>query len=369
MVEVLPPQSNFERSNFRAQTPIDILKEISQSQGAKQEKVTPTIIVSLDDGTENENTNGFVQRKVPSKFGANGHKMPLSLQNSPIDFETQSMEKRPKLEFIHKVNFKSDSNHSRTKSEIFDPLIKEHMDELQNKICLQNRYTHKHRHSINAIFDTFNQKKWIHKRISNDEGNSSPEKSEQSSIYSDSIDSEASIEIKEEDRNAWIKSGRMCDADSIFKLLTHDSHLINCADHIFGYSAMHWAAKKGRCDVIAMLATSGAIIDLRSNSGLTPLHIATQNGKWNAVEILILELDADIRARDNNSLRPLDYLKQTAPFYIRHLIKFGTFPQAKPSEPLCEVEFETQYREKKSKSHKKVGKNAKKFNKQGCSEV
>ncbi len=45
-----------------------------------------------------------------------------------------------------------------------------------------------------------------------------------------------------------------------------DSTLVNRRDFLHGYTAMHWAAKQGRCDVIAGLVMNGAYIDVKSVS-------------------------------------------------------------------------------------------------------
>ena len=56
------------------------------------------------------------------------------------------------------------------------------------------------------------------------------------------------------------------DMENLHRLIMTDSSLVNRKDFINGYTAMHWAAKQGRCDIIAALAMNGAIVDLKSVS-------------------------------------------------------------------------------------------------------
>ena len=52
--------------------------------------------------------------------------------------------------------------------------------------------------------------------------------------------------------------------DDIHRLIMTDSYLVNRKDFIHGYTALHWAAKHGRCDIITMLIMSGAMVDIKS---------------------------------------------------------------------------------------------------------
>ena len=43
-----------------------------------------------------------------------------------------------------------------------------------------------------------------------------------------------------------------------------EPNLVNRKDFIHGYTALHWAAKHGRCDIIAGLMLNGAQVDIKS---------------------------------------------------------------------------------------------------------
>jgi ankyrin repeat protein len=48
------------------------------------------------------------------------------------------------------------------------------------------------------------------------------------------------------------------------QLLMEEQNLVNHKDFIHGYTALHWAAKHGRCDIIAGLMLNGAQVDIKS---------------------------------------------------------------------------------------------------------
>ena len=48
------------------------------------------------------------------------------------------------------------------------------------------------------------------------------------------------------------------------QLLMEEQNLVNRKDFIHGYTALHWAAKHGRCDIIAGLMLNGAQVDIKS---------------------------------------------------------------------------------------------------------
>ncbi|XP_012288301.1 E3 ubiquitin-protein ligase MIB2 [Orussus abietinus] len=69
-----------------------------------------------------------------------------------------------------------------------------------------------------------------------------------------------------------------------------------------GFAALHLAALNGHRDVAAtlLLQTGGrAMVDLRNNRRQTPLHLATSQGQWALVELLVSH-NADIAATDEN---------------------------------------------------------------------
>ena len=54
------------------------------------------------------------------------------------------------------------------------------------------------------------------------------------------------------------------DMDRLHHLMMTDSSLVNRRDFLHGYTALHWAAKQGRCDIITAMMMNGALVDLKS---------------------------------------------------------------------------------------------------------
>ncbi|XP_049869328.1 ankyrin repeat domain-containing protein 39 [Pectinophora gossypiella] len=72
---------------------------------------------------------------------------------------------------------------------------------------------------------------------------------------------------------------------------------VNAPDNS-GYTALHYAARKGHVDVCKMLLMNGADVNANTKSGkATPLHKAAAAGKVAAVKILI-QAGADIKMQD-----------------------------------------------------------------------
>ncbi|XP_040375778.1 protein VAPYRIN-like [Oryza brachyantha] len=73
----------------------------------------------------------------------------------------------------------------------------------------------------------------------------------------------------------------------------------------YGLTALHLAAIKGHCDVIALLAGSGCMdIECEDVEGHRPLHLAVEGGSADAVELL-LDMGADVHAATRRGATPL----------------------------------------------------------------
>ncbi|KAG8054893.1 hypothetical protein GUJ93_ZPchr0001g31747 [Zizania palustris] len=73
----------------------------------------------------------------------------------------------------------------------------------------------------------------------------------------------------------------------------------------YGLTALHLAAIKGHCDVVALLAGSGCMdIECEDVEGHRPLHLAVEGGCAEAVELL-LDMGADVHAATRRGATPL----------------------------------------------------------------
>ncbi|XP_042609551.1 protein HOS4 isoform X6 [Cyprinus carpio] len=62
-------------------------------------------------------------------------------------------------------------------------------------------------------------------------------------------------------------------------------------------TALHWAAKQGRVEMVDMMARSGADVNQRAG-GYTPLHLASLHGHDKIIQLLINNYNAKVNVRD-----------------------------------------------------------------------
>jgi hypothetical protein len=66
----------------------------------------------------------------------------------------------------------------------------------------------------------------------------------------------------------WMLACASGDLDTLLNIIIRDDTLINRKDFLHGYTALHWAAKLGRCDIMSALIINGAFPDIKSVSWL-----------------------------------------------------------------------------------------------------
>ena len=66
----------------------------------------------------------------------------------------------------------------------------------------------------------------------------------------------------------WMLAGAQADMDSLQRLLMTDVTLLNRKGFLHGYTALHWAAKHGRMDILTMLLLQGALPNIKSVSNM-----------------------------------------------------------------------------------------------------
>ncbi|KXJ18489.1 Ankyrin repeat domain-containing protein SOWAHB [Exaiptasia diaphana] len=102
----------------------------------------------------------------------------------------------------------------------------------------------------------------------------------------------------------WLLTAARGNRANIMCLLEQEPSLAKKRDFTSGYTALHWAAKHGREDIVSMLAKKGIDVNTKSHGGYTPLHLASMQGHDKVIKVLVEEFDANICSRDNSGRKP-----------------------------------------------------------------
>ncbi|KAM4732787.1 ankyrin repeat domain-containing protein SOWAHA [Anableps anableps] len=112
----------------------------------------------------------------------------------------------------------------------------------------------------------------------------------------------------------------------IYALLLQDTRLAQRKDFMSGFTALHWAAKDGSCDIIHKLmdvsSKRGTYVNVNSKAhgGYTPLHIAAMHGHCEVMVALVQRYGASVNERDNDGKKALHYLSKGASAEVRALL-------------------------------------------------
>ncbi|KAM6151585.1 ankyrin repeat domain-containing protein SOWAHD [Rhynchocyon petersi] len=113
--------------------------------------------------------------------------------------------------------------------------------------------------------------------------------------------------------------------DELLELLEVEPALLQRSDPITGYTVLHWLAKHGYHEELIRLydfaQSHGLPLDVSApgSGGLTPLHLATQQGHDMVIKVLVGALGADTTRRDHSGHRACYYLRPDAPLHLREL--------------------------------------------------
>jgi len=118
------------------------------------------------------------------------------------------------------------------------------------------------------------------------------------------------LEVLPEEKD-WMLAAAYGKIDILKKLIEKYPSLATKKDFVMGYTALHWAAKLGRPDIVKFITSAGADVTSKSHGGYTPLHLAAMTGKDQVIIMLIELYGASIHARDNGGKKPKDVVKET----------------------------------------------------------
>ncbi|XP_070001557.1 ankyrin repeat domain-containing protein SOWAHA [Penaeus vannamei] len=132
-------------------------------------------------------------------------------------------------------------------------------------------------------------------------------KSNRSSRSDRDDDDSSSIHSYGPEGQEWILAAAKSDFNEILRLLKIHPTLAKYKDIANGYTALHWAAKQGRVEVVKLLAgTHHVDVNARSNGGYTPLHIAAMYNRTEVFDLLV-HYGADLNMRDYSGKKPRTY--------------------------------------------------------------
>ena len=108
----------------------------------------------------------------------------------------------------------------------------------------------------------------------------------------------------------WFVASSKGEIKKLKTLYEESNQLLNSKDFVLGYTALHWAAKLNRTDLLDFVTARNGDIEATSHGGSTPLHVAAMSGKEDII-VRLLNLDANISARDHGGRKPKDVVKDT----------------------------------------------------------
>ncbi|XP_072542785.1 ankyrin repeat domain-containing protein SOWAHC [Salminus brasiliensis] len=112
----------------------------------------------------------------------------------------------------------------------------------------------------------------------------------------------------------WMMCASDGEWDSLQRLLDCEPSLVTKKDFVTGFTCLHWAAKQGKHELLALLVAFArkhsvpVNVNARSSAGYTPLHLAAMHNHVEVMKLLVGAYDADLEARDYSGRKPSQYL-------------------------------------------------------------
>nr|XP_047913316.1 ankyrin repeat domain-containing protein SOWAHA [Anser cygnoides] len=136
----------------------------------------------------------------------------------------------------------------------------------------------------------------------------------------------AAVPLEEAEHRWLVMAAEGQWSQQLHGLLLGDASLAARRDFISGFTALHWAAKNGNCDmvrnIIDVAQKEGAHVDVdaRSHGGYTALHLAAMHGQETVISMLVRSYHAKTDLRDYSGKKPHQCLREGASIAIRRLL-------------------------------------------------
>lgn len=124
---------------------------------------------------------------------------------------------------------------------------------------------------------------------------------------------------------------------SLQRLLAEEPSLVQKKDFVTGFTCLHWAAKQGKHELMALILRFAkehkvpVSVDVRSNMGYTPLHVAAMHNRMEVVKLLVGAFNADVEVRDYSGRKACQYLANGASLDIQDII--GAYRHSESENP------------------------------------
>ncbi|XP_022616479.1 ankyrin repeat domain-containing protein SOWAHC-like [Seriola dumerili] len=161
---------------------------------------------------------------------------------------------------------------------------------------------------------------------------SSRSDSDSASLVSTNLDDDGTLVTLDPLEHEWMMCASDAEWGSLRRLLNTEPSLVLRKDFVTGFTCLHWAAKHGKPELIALIINFAKqhnvpiSVDVRSNTGYTPLHIAAMHNHMEVVKLLVGAYSADLEIRDYSGRKACQYLTDSVSLDIRDII--GAYEQS-----------------------------------------